>query len=229
MLQKINNPLDRCDLKFDKDSGSFKGYASVFNGTDSDNDTILPGAFADTLKNRSRPPHMFINHRSFDIPVGDWLALKEDSVGLAAEGKVDLVHRDGPSLYSAMKNQRMDGLSIGFRIPVGGAEERDDGPGRIIAKLNLVEISVVTRPADDDARISVVKSEIETINNIRDAELFLRDSGEFSRSTAVCFVSRLRDLAQRDFESELKQEIAELKSKISRDHTGSLVKFINDL
>ena len=205
-MQTYHNPLQKCEVKFENEAGLFSGYASVFNGLDSYNDTILPGAFEKTLK-KSRMPHMFINHDSHAIPVGDWIELREDDIGLKSSGQIDLVHRDGPTLHSAMKKQRMDGLSIGFRIPAGGAEESKNG-GRIINTIDLIEISVVTRPADDDARITAVKSEIETIETIRDAELFLRDSGQFSRSAAIAFASRFKSIIQRDSEGEA-NEIAE--------------------
>lgn len=205
-MQKHHNPLSNCEVKFEGEAGVFTGYASVFNGLDSYNDTILPGAFEKTLKS-GRLPHMFINHNSYDIPVGDWMSLSEDDTGLKAEGQIDLIHRDGPTLHSAMMKKRMDGLSIGFRIPAGGAEESKSG-GRIINAIDLVEISVVTSPADDSARITAVKSEIETINTIRDAELFLRDSGQFSRSTAIAFASRFKSIIQSDSDGESK-EIAE--------------------
>ena len=204
-MQKYHNPLINCEVKFEGESGIFTGYASVFNGLDSYRDTILPGAFQKTLENQ-RPPHMFINHNSYDIPVGDWMDLTEDDTGLKAQGQIDLIHRDGPTLHSAMKKGRMDGLSIGFRIPAGGAEENKSG-GRTINTIELVEISVVTSPADDSARITAVKSEIETINTIRDAELFLRDSGQFSRSTAIAFASRFKTIIQSDSGDEA-EEIA---------------------
>ena len=204
-----HNPLGKCELKFEGEKGTFSGYASTFNSVDSDLDTILPGAFENTLKN-SRPPHMFVNHRHADIPVGDWLTLKEDDRGLFSEGLIDLVHRDGPTLHSAMLHKRMDGLSIGFRVPPGGAVKHQNG-GRTISQLDLVEISVVTCPADQDARIlTVMKSEIQTIENFKDAELFLRDSGQLSRSTATALVSRIRAIIQSD--SEAAREIAERKS-----------------
>lgn len=230
MLVKVNNPLNQCNLKFaNNKKGEFSGYASVFNGNDSDNDTIEPGAFEETLKS-GRPPAMFINHDSWEIPVGDWVDLKEDDRGLFGDGLIDLNHKDGPTAYSAMKRGALDGLSIGFRIPPGGATEKKEGHGRIIHKVELKEISIVTFPADDSARITAVKTEIENIETIREAEIFLRDSGIFSKATAIAFVSRIKDFARRDAEEKYEDEIAKLNARLYHaSATESLIKTIQNL
>ncbi len=206
-MNKMYTTIDRCDLKFDKGSdGTLSGYASVFNGPDAVMDVILPGAFKNTLKN-DRSPTMFVNHDSFQVPVGDWVELSEDDKGLLVKGKIDLNHKDGPTVFSALKRGAMDALSIGFNIPSGGAEEKDDGT-REIKTIDLKEISIVNFPADDNARISVVKTDINLITNLKEAERFLRDAGH-SRSFSTDLVSRVKDLAQRDAE-QFNDEITKL-------------------
>ena len=55
--------IDAVEFKFDKDrKGFFAGYASMFNGTDSYGDTIMPGAYKATLMDRERPVQMRWNH-----------------------------------------------------------------------------------------------------------------------------------------------------------------------
>jgi len=216
MINKLDNPIANCGLKFaDDSSGEFAGYASVFNGVDSYRDTILPGAFAKSIKN-NRPPSMFVNHESYMVPVGDWISLAEDNIGLLVKGVIDLNHHMGPTVYSALKRQAMDALSIGFRIPIGGTEEGDEGV-RIISEIDLKEISIVNFPADDAARISVVKADVGLIENLKEAEKFLRDAG-YSRSAATALVSRIKELAQRDadqFDDEItKQQIEHNTARI---------------
>ena len=47
--------LEDVQIKFSGDKPvKFEGYASVFNGLDSYGDTILPGAYKETIKNRKR-------------------------------------------------------------------------------------------------------------------------------------------------------------------------------
>lgn len=223
MINKIDNPILACNLKFTSDDkGEFEGYASVFNGVDAMRDTILPGAFTETLKN-DRPPSMFINHDSWEIPVGDWISLAEDEIGLFVKGIIDFNHKDGPSLFSALKRKAIDALSIGFRIPAGGAEEKEDG-SRIISRIDLKEISPVNFPADDAARISVVKTDIGLIKNLKEAERFLRDAGH-SKSFSNDLVSRIKDLARRDAE-QFNDEIAKLSVEHNTDRLLNIIENI---
>ncbi len=185
--------LDGVDLKFDGESGRFKGYASTFNGNDSYGDTILPGAYAKTIVEHGLPK-MFWGH-NWDIPIGKWLSATEDDKGLLVEGEFTKGNPQAEAVMAAMKHGTVDGLSIGFRLSAGDYEEKKDG-GRIIKSVtHLYEISVVNFPADDDARISDVRSEdIAGINTIRDLENLLRDAGGFSKSQATTLVAKARKL-----------------------------------
>lgn len=220
MLFNLENPLESCELKFasDDSTGEFAGYASVWDSTDLGGDTIQKGAFAEAIGKRL--PKMFINHRHFDIPPGDWLSAKEDDIGLYTEGKIDLNHREGPSLYSAMKRKAMTGLSIGFPRKSMKFTAKDGG-GRLITYADLREVSVVTFPMEESAQIMAVKSDIETIDSLKAAELLLRDSGAFSRATATAFVSQLKSLCQSDSDAELREQIAELKSRLAGSRTAA--------
>jgi HK97 family phage prohead protease len=201
LLNKFDNPIEECQLKFDDESkqGVFTGYASVFGGVDSYGDTITKGAFAETIEQRKRPVRMFYGHSPGRV-IGKWLDMKEDDTGLFVRGEFTPGNTDAANVYASMKHGAVDGLSIGFRIPTGGAEDIEEG-GRRINKIDLVEISVVSMPADDSAVIQSVKSiadEIKSIETIRDAELFLRDAGNFPRSMAKAFASQLRDVYLRE-------------------------------
>lgn len=215
MLNKIDNPLEHCDVKFAQDEGTFKGYASVFGSVDSMGDTVLQGAFEETIHNRQRPVRMFFGH-SPGRPIGVWKSLEEDDVGLRAEGEFTPGNTDAQNIRALLKHGAVDGLSIGFRIPPNGSEERENG-GRIISKIDLVEISVVSLPAEDKARVDVssVKSEIETISTIRDAEYFLRDVGLFTNPMAKEFLSQLKTIIQRDADVE-DEQIKEVRDQVLR-------------
>jgi HK97 family phage prohead protease len=215
MLNKLNNPLERCNLKFNEvggldsvTNGLFEGYASTFGNIDSVGDTIMKGAYTETInpENRQAPIAMLANH-SASFAIGKWLEMAEDDTGLYVHGELTPGHSVANNIYASMKHGAINGLSIGFRVPVGGAEEIEGG-GRRISKVNLVEISVVTFPADASANISVVKSEIEEIKSVRDCELFLRDAG-FSRGMAKALIGQLRPLYLREAEEERQHKQAQ--------------------
>ena len=222
MLHKFDLSLADCEIKVAKDNGTFEGYASVFGGNDSYNDTIEKGAFASTLDGRKRMPLMLYGHNPGRV-IGKWLHLAEDSKGLHAKGEFTPGHSDAMNAYASMKHGAIDGLSIGFRIPDGGADKKEDG-GRIIKTIDLVEISVVTMPADDAARIEIVKEDLEAIASMRDAELFLRDSG-YSRATAQTLLSRVRSIVLSDSAPEDADEVKEMKRKLMQlADLGKLIK-----
>lgn len=220
MIIKIDNPLFQCELKFKGDKGEFTGYASVFGGVDAVRDTILPGAFKKTIEEDAMPK-MFINHGSWEVPVGDWKHIEEDSKGLLAHGMIDFNHTHGQEVHSALKRGAMDGLSIGFQIPAGGATEKEDGI-REISRIDLKEISVVNFPADDGARVSVVKFEVPEFKSFKEAEGFLRDAG-FSREAAKVYAGRVKLLTLRDVELRFKDQNA------AHDVTQRLAEFIRKL
>lgn len=213
--------LNDCRLKFagDGKTGRFEGYASKFDGNDSYGDTIEKGAFANTLASHATPK-MFINHRAWDLPVGKWLNLVEDEVGLKVEGELTVGMAAANDLRLAMQHGTVDGMSIGFMLGRDDYTWKDGMEGRIIHRVSeLVEISVVTFPADGAARIDVdsVKGALDSINTITDFEHFLRDSGSFSKGLATALTSRAKDIFRRDAGGSLEAKAAqELSALLDR-------------
>lgn len=210
-MQTRDISLEKAEIKFlgTKDTRTFAGYASVFGGVDSYGDTIVRGAYEESLKKRR--PLMFYGHNPGRV-IGKWISAKEDDRGLLVEGELTPGHSDADDVYASLKHGAMSGLSIGF-YPI---ESEETEKGRILRKLELVEVSIVSMPADDAARIDgeSVKAAITTLNSIRDCEAFLRDSGSLSRSVAAAFVSRFKALTQGD-----PAEVAEMKRRITQLET----------
>ena len=148
------------EVKFassDDDTKTFSGYGAVFGNVDYYGDVIERGAFKKTLKSADAPM-MFLNHDPFSLPIGKWTALEEDDYGLKVSGQF-LDTQMGRDTYTATKANAITGLSIGYRpIDVVMGKANTDEPYRTIKSLDLLEISVVTFPANGKARISDVKS-----------------------------------------------------------------------
>ena len=195
MFKKTLNFTDT-EVKFVGEKGKFTGYASVFGGVDSYGDTIVAGAYQNVIK-YGRLPKMFENHKSWELPIGKWTTIVEDSKGLLVEGEFTPNHRQAEEGRAAMLHGTIDGLSIGYRLKEGDYEM--EGANRTIKNISdLVEISVVTFPADDVARVDLtsVKSALEGIHSIRDLEDFLRESGGFSKGLAQAVLTRSKQLYQ---------------------------------
>ncbi len=204
MMMRKNLVLENVGLKFAKnDTGAFSGYASVFGGVDSYRDTIMPGAYKSVIERiqsgAARMPKMFINHKSYELPVGKWLSMEEDEKGLFMFGELTPGMEDAKTVKAAMQHGTIDGLSIGYGLNRDDVEmvEKDDGVVRIIKNVSeLYEISIVTYPADDAARVdlSSVKSALDQVESIKDFEDFLREAGGFSKSLATATASRAKRL-----------------------------------
>ena len=196
--------LTSVKLKFaDSSTGKFGGYASVFGGIDSYNDTILAGAYKSVIKSvmdgSARMPKMFVNHKSFEVPIGKWTKMIEDEKGLYIEGELTPGNPEAAIVKAAMQHETIDGLSIGYMLKPDDVEftEIDGKMVRVIKNVSdLSEVSVVTFPADDMARVDLasVKSALDQINSIKDFEDFLREAGGFSKSLATATASRAKRL-----------------------------------
>lgn len=183
--------IDQIDVKFTSDKeGIFSGYASVWGGVDAYGDTIIKGAYENTLQNRKRPVQMRWNH--YGDVIGKWLTIQEDEKGLYVEGSLTPNHSLAQDVYASLKHGSIGGLSIGYRV-VRGAENTTGGMD--LYEIDLVEISVVESPADIAAQIDEVKSNIKTAESLKEVEAILRDAGNFSRSDATALVARIKAIA----------------------------------
>ena len=210
MLERKNLTLPLRDvcLKASGDGGySFEGYASKFNGVDSYGDTILPGAYKATLEDMrkgGRSPKMFFNHKSHELPVGKWRKVEEDKDGLFVAGGLTKGMTLVEDIKLALADDTLDGLSVGIGLKSSDYEWVDgdkSGISRIIKNVTaLREISLVAFPADDKGRVDMdsIKSEIDSVDSIRDLEMFLRDAGGFSKAAAESVVARAKKILQGD-------------------------------
>ncbi|BAT61235.1 caudovirus prohead protease [Variibacter gotjawalensis] len=135
--------------------GTIEGYASVFGEIDQARDMVLPGAFRETLKLRGhhRVPMLF-QHDPAE-PIGVWLELREDSRGLFARGRLIPDVARSREVLALLQAGAIDGLSIGFKAVKG----RIDPKTRVrkLLTIDLWEISIVTFPLADGARVRRVK------------------------------------------------------------------------
>lgn len=181
------------ELKKVSSDGTFEGVASPFGEVDSYRDIVMPGAFKDSLafyeaKNRKVPMLWQHNQRQ---PIGVYTSVKEAADQLLVVGECNMDVQQGRECHSLMKQGALTGLSIGYDTEV---EEWDKANlVRKLHKVKLYEISPVTFPAADSARVTLVKS-LEEAGNLSDCEAILRDAG-FSRAEATAFTARVKALS----------------------------------
>ena len=196
------------ELKFAAENSAemtFDGYGAIFGNVDSYGDVIQKGAFRDTLRESKKAnqwPAMLMQHGGWGMgaddmtPVGIWIEMDEDDIGLKLQGTLADTVR-GREAYGLMKmtpRPAISGMSIGYIAKEFIVGTKPDEPRRLLKKVELVEISLVTFPANPKARVQSVKSEL----NIRIAEQSLRDAG-FSRTEAKAILAEgFKSISQRD-------------------------------
>jgi HK97 family phage prohead protease len=199
--------LDRALVTFDvkglseKDgTRTFEGYGSVFDTVDSYDDTIVKGAYAVTLaewKSKGKLPKMLLQHggggffsRNADdmIPIGKWEDMYEDDHGLFMRGRLFDVDTDrAKATYAALKEGELDGLSIGFFSRQADVDEKTGI--RTLKQIELMEVSLVTFPANDPARVTAVKAATE-LPTEREFERWLRRDVGLTESHAKAVIAK---------------------------------------
>ncbi|MFZ9960062.1 MAG: HK97 family phage prohead protease [Candidatus Limnocylindrus sp.] len=197
------------ELRAAGEDGVIEGYGSVFGVRDSYEDVISPGAFAKSIaehRANGTMPALLWQHDA-DKPIGVWEEVKEDSKGLMLRGRLAMDTARGKEAYSLLKMGALNGLSIGFVAKSWDYDTETDI--RTLTAVELWEVSIVTFPANGKARITNIKSGIDTIKTPKDAERILRDAG-LSKADALSIVSRVMRLG------EERREAAESTARVVR-------------
>ncbi len=139
--------------------GEISGYASLYDVEDHEADMVAPGAFEASLaewQKAGRTPPLLWQHDAAQ-PIGVWRFLKSDARGLYVTGQLFIEHvARAAEAYALVKGGALTGLSIGYKPE---RVRRDSQRGlRVLERIRLYEISLVTFPALEAARVSEVKA-----------------------------------------------------------------------
>lgn len=209
------------DIKSVEKNGTIEGYGSVFNVKDHDGEIVAPGAFTESLdwyRDKGLKVPMLWMHQSYE-PLGAWDEAKEDGHGLFLRGKMLIEEVPAAREKHALAEAgALSGLSIGFRTQ----KSRNDLERNavVIEKLRLWEVSLVTFPANDDARVTAVKAGCP-LPTEREFEESLREAG-YSKSMAMQIIAKgyravlHGEHAQDPGLAELKRALQNLSQTVSR-------------
>jgi len=132
------------------------GYASIFDVADKGGDIVRKGAFAG-----AGPVPLLWQHQPGE-PIGFVERLSEDDRGLRVVARLVAAGRGGEAT-ALVRARAIDGLSFGYRVKAG----RPGRGGRELARLELIEVSLVTFPMQPLARILGFSSLAEeTMNDL---------------------------------------------------------------
>ncbi len=130
----------------------FEGFGSTFGNIDSTGDRIEMGAFTESLK-RLHPVLLF--GHDMNEPLGVFDNVEERPDGLFVEGRMPKADSFvSGRIMPQMKIGSIKSLSIGFFI----LDAEMVGNIRVIREVELLEISLVTIPANQMARITEIRA-----------------------------------------------------------------------
>ena len=143
------------------DGAVVAGYASLFGLRDQGGDIVQKGAYSASLARlvaQRRAVKMLWQHDPTQ-PIGVWDEVREDAVGLWVKGRILTEVEKGREAAALLTAGAIDGLSIGYRTV---RAERDGKGQRLLAELELWEVSLVTFPMLAQARVSAKTDVLDT-------------------------------------------------------------------
>jgi HK97 family phage prohead protease len=160
------------DKNTDPDNFIIDGLASPYGNIDSYRDIVMPGSFTtDIISKGSGRPILWQHNRNEPIGKGE---IEDQTAGLAC--RIKLPKKDtfvSGRVIPQVEIGSVTGLSIGYRTI---KEEWDDATrvNRLL-EIELKEISLVTFPANDNARITAAKEYIKSFGENPDSELSFKE------------------------------------------------------
>lgn len=183
----VSATLDKVHL-----DGTFSGYASVFNEVDLGNDVIAPSAFTKSLSKRKASDIRMLFQHNPDEPIGVWEEIILTKRGLKVRGRITQSVSRGAEILELMRAGAIDGLSIGFKT-VRAKHDKQKNIRRIL-EADLWEISIVTFPMQEAARVESVKSNLNNLSGkrptIREFERWLVREAGLSRADAKTVITK---------------------------------------
>lgn len=150
-----------------------EGYASLFGEVDQGGDVVQQGAYAASLQHlaaKGRGVKLLWQHNPAE-PIGIWDEVREDAQGLYVKGRLLTDVTRGREAAALIEAGAIDGLSIGYRTV---RSHKNDSGRRVLAEVELWEVSLVTFPMLPEARIG---AKSEAAADMHD-ETFFRELAE---------------------------------------------------
>lgn len=134
----------------------FEGYCSTYGNIDRHGDIMEKGALLKTLEDNNVRP-LCLNHDMNKI-VGK-VELSESDEGPYVKGTFNMNDAEAVKAYDLVKMGALTRMSIGFLVNDFEPIDKDNPYGKMkYTDIDLLEVSLVTVPANDKARITDVKS-----------------------------------------------------------------------
>lgn len=152
------------DLEVRSDGRTVAGIACPYNEPTpirewgiSYTESFAQGAFAEAIANPGKV-RFLSQHQRQSQPLGKTMALRDDARGLYGEFRFSNTQAGNDAL-ELVRDQAIDGFSVGFQGISPANNEIRNGANVVRTSVKLNEVSLVTFPAYDGARVGELRSE----------------------------------------------------------------------
>jgi len=150
----LNSSFETKALKKGSKSLKIAGYANT-TAKDRSGDIVTAEAWAKGVDNYRRNPVLLYQHKH-DCPIGRVDNIRVDKKGIFVEGMVSEAAEKNHGVQTLIKDGALKSFSVGFRVKDGKYNREDDS--MMITEVELLEISVVSVPCNQDSLFSIRKS-----------------------------------------------------------------------
>jgi len=149
----LNSSFEAKALKNSK-SMKIAGYANT-TSKDRAGDVVTAEAWAKGVENFRKNPVMLYQHKH-DCPIGRFDQISVDKKGIFVEGTVSEAAEKNHGIQTLIRDGALKSFSVGFRVKNGKYNSADDT--MLITEVELLEISVVSVPCNQESLFSLKKS-----------------------------------------------------------------------
>lgn len=150
----INSSFETKSFSKGKKSLRISGYANTIT-KDRSGDIVTAEAWAKGVENFRKNPVMLYQHKH-DQPIGRFDKITVDKKGIYVEGSVSEAAEKTHGIHTLIKDGALKSFSVGFRVKDAKFNRTDES--MIITDVELLEISVVSVPCNQDSLFSIKKS-----------------------------------------------------------------------
>lgn len=216
-MERLTVPFEIKEMSEDEDFFFFEGLASTFGNIDLVDDIVLPGAFKDSLGKMT--PKVLWQHDTWQ-PIGMPENIGEMEDGLFIKAKLPKADTFvSGRVMPQVKVGSISSMSIGFNVE---DFEITDGV-RILKKVKLFEVSLVTFPANPKAIVTNFKSDrkitiedVEKLETREEYNTFLKDSGIYSRQAREFLAARFDPKQSKSDQGQSNSELTDAMTAFTK-------------
>lgn len=173
------------DFKYDSGKGIFQCYGNVKNYIDHARDRSVDGCFQNSIERHRQNgtmPKMLWMHNPYELPVGVYTHMEEDSKGLYYEGKLSKTTQ-GNDIRILAEDGALDQFSIGYNV----IDEKWNSTYNCndLIEVDILETSWVNFACNEESRLESIKTELRggTLPTKRELQGLLREVGLSKRQS----------------------------------------------